>query len=337
MKRELVMLAKKADRVVPVGMYMSTKLDGCRAIWDGGISRGLLTKDVPYANTIKDSRYINEPIATGLWSRYGNVVHAPDWWLDRLPTIPLDGELYAGAGNFQLCRSIVSRLDFSGDWSKIEYRVLDTFDPMIVFGPGIIRVNGGMTYTISNKAIDFLYSRKGLQVKGGDPFKTRLDFLRDFDITLEPQEICQSAGDLEEFYNQVLAVGEEGVVLKAPTSLYVPKRSSYMLKKKPFHDAEGIIVGWVSGKETDKGSRNLGRMGSLRVSWNGKVFNVSGFTDREREVEADANEWALKNPDTEAPKILKCKMFRIGNTITFKYRELTDEAKPKEARYWRHR
>ena len=76
MKAEFVQLAHK---YVPTkhscsGAWISEKLDGVRAVWDGGISRGVPTKDVPYANTVKDHRLLKPPVATGLWSRMGRVV-----------------------------------------------------------------------------------------------------------------------------------------------------------------------------------------------------------------------------------------------------------------------
>jgi hypothetical protein len=70
MKREFVLLAQKFDPKYCVnGWLTSTKIDGLRCIWDAGVSRGLLTKDVPYANVEKDGRFVKEQVATGLWSR----------------------------------------------------------------------------------------------------------------------------------------------------------------------------------------------------------------------------------------------------------------------------
>src|SRR5205809_6855024 len=95
---EFLMLAHKyvperdSERIK--GWYCSQKLDGVRAMWDGGVSRGLLASEVPWANVEKDYRYIEENRATGLWSRLGKVIHAPDWFLDQLPLYPMDGELW---------------------------------------------------------------------------------------------------------------------------------------------------------------------------------------------------------------------------------------------------
>ena len=103
-RREFLQLAQtyKPGKSDIGGWFISEKLDGTRCLWDGGASRGLRTEDVPYASVI-DPKTGNrkgkvKTFATGLWSRYGNPVVCPDWFLDSLPACPLDGELWAGAG-----------------------------------------------------------------------------------------------------------------------------------------------------------------------------------------------------------------------------------------------
>ncbi len=96
-----VLLAQKwTEEVDPTGWYMSEKLDGVRAYWDG-----------------------NE-----LWSRQGNKYYAPDWFLDGLPDFHLDGELFGGRGEFQVTVSIVRRQDYNDLWKDIKYRIFDAPD-----------------------------------------------------------------------------------------------------------------------------------------------------------------------------------------------------------------
>lgn len=83
--------------VNPVGWWMSEKLDGIRAYWDG-------------------TRFI---------SRQGNIFHAPDWFRAGLPDHPLDGELWMGRQSFQGTMSIVRSQDAGERWRKIKYRVFD--------------------------------------------------------------------------------------------------------------------------------------------------------------------------------------------------------------------
>jgi DNA ligase-1 len=79
------------------GWWMSEKLDGCRAWWDG----------------------------CHLRSRQGNVFHAPGWFTAGLPKVPLDGELWVARKAFQRTVSIVRRHDGSEHWRAVKYLVFD--------------------------------------------------------------------------------------------------------------------------------------------------------------------------------------------------------------------
>src|SRR5437773_1131861 len=91
-----LLLAESWDFVTdPTGWLLSEKLDGVRAYWDGD----------------------------RLWSRLGNPFHAPAWFLDGLPALPLDGELWLGRKKFQRTVSIVRRQDESDLWQEVRYVV----------------------------------------------------------------------------------------------------------------------------------------------------------------------------------------------------------------------
>jgi DNA ligase 1 len=79
------------------GWWMSEKLDGVRAYWDG----------------------------KAFISRLGNRYHAPDWFTVGLPDTPLDGELWGGRKKFQRTISVVRRQDKSDHWKEISFVVFD--------------------------------------------------------------------------------------------------------------------------------------------------------------------------------------------------------------------
>lgn len=94
------------------GWWMSEKLDGVRAYWDG-------------------KQFI---------SRQGNVYHAPDWFIEDLPKdIHLDGELWLQRKQFQRAVSIVRRQDKNDHWKEITFlvfdapRIDDVFEARIAF------------------------------------------------------------------------------------------------------------------------------------------------------------------------------------------------------------
>lgn len=90
----------------PTGYWMSEKLDGCRAVWDG-------------------KNFI---------SRSGNIFHAPEWFTEDLPKdLMLDGELYMGRQKFQDTMSVVRRLDGGDLWKGVRYMVFDVINDTTPF------------------------------------------------------------------------------------------------------------------------------------------------------------------------------------------------------------
>jgi DNA ligase-1 len=81
----------------PSGWWLSEKLDGVRAFWDG----------------------------TCFLSRNGNRFIAPEWFTSGLPETPLDGELWIGRKQFQRTVSIVRRRDGSDHWNEVRYLIFD--------------------------------------------------------------------------------------------------------------------------------------------------------------------------------------------------------------------
>ncbi|HEY5922659.1 MAG TPA: DNA ligase [Kofleriaceae bacterium] len=81
----------------PTGWWMSEKLDGVRAYWDG----------------------------EAFMSRLGNKFYAPDWFIADLPADTLDGELWVGRKQFSQTISIVRSGTQSQEWKKVQYVVFD--------------------------------------------------------------------------------------------------------------------------------------------------------------------------------------------------------------------
>jgi hypothetical protein len=283
------------------GQFLSEKLDGQRAIWDGGVTRGLFKDEVPYANTYKDERFKQRQVATGLWSRYGNVIHAPDWFLDQFPLIPLDLELYAGRKQFQFVQSTVRDLVTNdGNWQQIAAVVLDSPPPTIWLADGVINERN-CKVTMHNCLKWWVQHGGSLAGSGAvSTFETRLRALRRL---IEPTDNLQVHDQIELPFNptqahelidstlsQITAEGGEGLVIKKRSSLYTVNRSHDVLKVKPCNDSEATVIGYYWGAEADNSrsttgqavGKYLGLMGSLLVEWQGKQFKLSGFTDQER-------------------------------------------------------
>jgi DNA ligase-1 len=203
------------------GWWLSEKLDGQRAYWDG----------------------------KQFWSRYGNPIRPPDWFVAGLPAEPLDGEMWIGRGQFQRTSGLVRRQDRHEFWKEIRYVIFDA--------PGQDR-----------------------------EFEARLAFLQDVLRRQAPpyaraleHKLCQGKDHLFAELAEVQRLGGEGLMLRQPGSRYVAGRSATLLKVKTFHDAEARVLGYQAGK-----GRHKGRVGALclRLS-NGIEFEVgTGLSDAER-------------------------------------------------------
>lgn len=354
MRREFLQLAKTYDpqKYDVSGFFISEKLDGTRCFWDGGITRGLPTTSVPWASVTHPKTGLRKskikPISTGLWSRYGNPIMAPDWWLNQLPCCFLDGELWAGRGQFQLNRSIVAGDEPDPRFDQIVFAVYSSpaFDR--VFGTGEIKNSN----FIANFDLESMYawvdqnSKIELQlINSKATFEQELKFLNEAldngsgsvylhkQIRLPDSNVDET---INRYLDDVVEGGGEGVIIRNPESIWTPKRVKDVLKYKPFLDAEGALVGFTSGRETDKGSKLKGLIGALILDYQGNRLELSGLTDSEREFATeDMTSHAFKNPGIDMPSHFCGRFFKVGDTISFKYRELTDAGIPKEARYFR--
>lgn len=219
-----LMLATSWNSGLPVSHYLvSEKFDGVRAWWDG------------------------EQLRT----RSGNVIAAPDWFLQAFPhDVALDGELWIGRGTFDrisaLVRSVVA--DDEG-WKTVRFMV---FDLPASLAPVEDRLQE-LTARIS--AIN-------------SPF-----------IHLVKQHELASPAELQQLLQVVTASGGEGLMLKRKGSLYQARRSSDWMKLKVREDAEAIVMGYTPGK-----GKYQGMTGALQVrSEDGRVFRIgSGLTDEMR-------------------------------------------------------
>jgi len=329
---------------------VSEKLDGCRAFWDGRVSRGMLCSEVPWANTLKDKK---EFTATGLWSRYGKPIFAPEWFLNQLPVgIPLDGELFAGRGKHQTLRSATSKhIPIDSEWQKVKYCIFDSPNLCDVLYNSTINITN-FQKTISGMQEFFIANNEPPAHHGCKTYAQVYQYLQDTwiyqpNMELVLQTPMHMIDDIDTMLAEIVSSGGEGLICRDPYASYVPWRAHSMVKLKPSLDSEAVVVGYITGRETDKGSKLLGLMGAMIVEWRGKRFELSGFTGEERTLhicegpsrynKAVAFDWAAENPETRCPGWIEAKHFPKGSKVTFCYRELTDKGIPKEARFLRPR
>jgi DNA ligase 1 len=97
-KESPVLLAESWDGESSItGWWMSEKLDGVRAYWDGKALR----------------------------SRNNNQFLAPDWFVAGLPPVPLDGELWVARKKFQLAVGVAKSGPTDARWAQMRYIIYD--------------------------------------------------------------------------------------------------------------------------------------------------------------------------------------------------------------------
>ena len=206
----------------PTGWWMSEKYDGLRSYWDGH----------------------------QLWSRKGNLIHAPDYFLAELPDqVALDGELWIGRGKFEETASTVLSEKPDDRWKNVHFMVFDA-----------------------------------PQVKG--TFEHRMHFLQAIlpsdnrFVRVVTQERCKGAAQLLAERDRVVELGGEGLMLRQPESEYDNRRSPTLLKVKPYDDAEATVIAHEPGK-----GKYAGKLGALLVrTADGREFSIgSGLTDALRD------------------------------------------------------
>lgn len=228
-----LLLANDYDETeVDVSRYwVSEKYDGMRAYWNG---KQLLT-------------------------RAGNTIHAPEWFTHDWPAEPLDGELWAGRGQFEQVTSTVRDLEPDDvAWHSIRFMVFD------------------------------------LPAHGG-PFSTRLETLRSLLAPLRIDWLCEVTqlrvaddASLHHQLERVATAGGEGLMLHKDDSLYRAERSDDLLKLKPYQDAEAQVLAHLPGQ-----GKYLGMLGALLVrNADGTQFRIgTGFTDEQRRHPPPIGSW----------------------------------------------
>ena len=227
-----LLLAQQAPPSIdPRGWLVSEKYDGVRAFWDGRVLR----------------------------FRSGAAIAAPGWFTQRLPPVPLDGELWLERSGFEaLSGSVRRQVPDDAQWQALRYMLFEL--------PG-----GHGSFAERAQRLQELARRTGWP-----------------QLVAVEQSAVASAVELRHRLQQVLRAGGEGLMLHRADAPYHSGRSPALLKLKPRQDAEAMVIGHVAGR-----GKHQGRLGALRVrTGDGIEFLLgTGFSDGEREAPPALGSW----------------------------------------------
>lgn len=199
-----LMLAKVYHPGVDLADYwVSEKYDGLRGYWDG----------------------------QQLFTRGGERIHAPAWFTAGWPAVALDGELWAGRGQFARASSTVRQQVPDDDaWRAMRFMV---FDLPTHGGPFTERI------TVLN---------------------TTVAQIAQLWVVAVAQTRATTHAALRAQMQRVVKAGGEGLMLHRGASLYTATRNGDLLKVKPHDDAEARVLGHQAGQ-----GKYTGMLGALLV------------------------------------------------------------------------
>jgi DNA ligase-1 len=219
----------KPDDKKPINIdeyFISEKLDGIRGFWNG----------------------------KKLFTRRGNIIYAPAWFIKNWPNTHIDGELWSNRGEFEKISSCARKhkplqQENISCWRKLHFMIFDLPKNLSAFNQRIQK----MTNLV--KITDSAYF---LAVK---------------------QEKVNSIALLNQKLSTVVNLGGEGLMLHHKDAYYKAGRSNKLLKLKRYDDAEAIVIAHIKGKGKYKN-----KLGSLKVELlSGLTFKIgTGFTDKQR-------------------------------------------------------
>ena len=253
--------------------WVSEKYDGVRGFWDG---QKLLT-------------------------RGGQPINAPAWFTANWPATPMDGELWAGRGQFQKAVSTVrQQTPDDAAWRSIRFMVFDLPAEPGVFTDRLTKLNN----VVAKLAMPWVQAVPQTKASTHAALQSQL------------KQITKAGADGISAGADGISAGAEGLMLHRGSSLYKAARSDDLLKVKTHDDAEAKVVGYIPGK-----GKYAGQMGALLV----EMPSVGGQVGKRFKLGTGFNDAVRQSPPA------------VGSQVTYRYRGLNDSGIPRFASFLRQR
>lgn len=331
--------------VDPTGWYMSEKLDGLRAMWDGSV---IITTSGSVPNFI------------------------PDWFKEILPPgIAIDGEIWMGRDMFSGTNGVSGIFSIKPGpkasytiekaelkWLDISYNVFDIPNYDVIFESRmdilkkVVQIRTEFWPEIQKKYYDKYITNM--------PKVAEKIMKKECPIKFAEQILIENSQHFQEFFQTILEKKGEGLIVRKAGSKYEGKRSTSSIKFKQIDDAECKVIEIIPGTSGSKydrviedkfGNKHpvLGAIKCIRTDSLGNpilkdgkeiMFKIgTGFSDEFRE-----NYWNPEKPEYYIINQINNKYNQINQInqisaiITFTYMKINeDSGTPREPRFFRIR
>lgn len=268
------------DRLESVRYLVSEKYDGVRGVWD--------------------SQYLK--------TKRGNLINAPQCFLQQLPPFALDGELWLGYGKFEEIQSLVSTQDTRCEqWRDVVYLVFDA-------------PSCGAKDTLCTLSERLEEVRSYLSTH--NPPNVRL-IAQDI---LEPQDSHTLHTYVQTMLGDVVGRGGEGVIIRPDERGYRVGRAKNAFKLKAYTDSECKIVGYTQGS-----GRLQGKVGAFVCE---QVLQSSGDNTLPHIWHNKRITFKIGSGLSDA---IRANPPKIGTMITYQYNGFSKNGIPKHTRFVRIR
>ncbi len=204
------------------GWFTCEYKHGLHCFWDGGISRGELLRDIPWAHT--PTPVSDRTISTGIWSYNLAPIPATDSWLNKLPAVFLEGVIYKEEG-----------VKYFGATASPS--------PAVIFNDGVLNLFNKTKLKFNRERnLKWLKTRRDTVI----PHLETLPIATRFDLELEFLALKLSSygtpchllrhrqlpkTGVKEAINYELTNNPNGITLRSPESFWNPtKTGNYLLR-----------------------------------------------------------------------------------------------------------